>query len=70
MLDQDNNVYQISWSILITCLLDNLWIPGISGRSEMFKEKSGITLVFPSNTQWLGVWKLLRVKTLHKEHNI
>ena len=26
MLDQDNNFYLISLSILITCLLDNLWI--------------------------------------------
>ena len=26
MLDQDNNFYLISLSILMTCLLDNLWI--------------------------------------------
>ena len=26
MLDQDNNFYLISLSILITCLLDNVWI--------------------------------------------
>ena len=26
MLDQDNNIYVISLSILITCLLDNVWI--------------------------------------------
>ena len=25
MLDQDNNFYLISFSILIICLLDNLW---------------------------------------------
>ena len=26
MLDQDNNIYRIILSILITCLLDNLWL--------------------------------------------
>ena len=26
MLVQDNNLYLISFSILITCLLDNVWI--------------------------------------------
>ena len=26
MLDQDNNLYLICLSILITCLLDNVWI--------------------------------------------
>ena len=26
MLDQDNNYYLISLNILITCLLDNVWI--------------------------------------------
>ena len=26
VLDQDNNFYLISLSILITCLLDNVWI--------------------------------------------
>ena len=26
VLDQDNNLYLISLSILITCLLDNVWI--------------------------------------------
>ena len=26
VLDQDNNIYLISLSILITCLLDNVWI--------------------------------------------
>ena len=26
LLDQDNNFYLISFSIPITCLLDNLWI--------------------------------------------
>ena len=26
MLDQNNNFYLISLSILITCLLDNVWI--------------------------------------------
>ena len=26
MLDQNNNFYLISLSILITCLLDNIWI--------------------------------------------
>ena len=26
VLDQDNNIYLITLSILITCLLDNVWI--------------------------------------------
>ena len=26
MLNQDNNFYLISLSILVTCLLDNVWI--------------------------------------------
>ena len=26
MFDQDNNFYLISLSILVTCLLDNVWI--------------------------------------------
>ena len=25
VLDQDNNFYQISLSLLVTCLLDNIW---------------------------------------------
>ena len=60
MLIQDNNLYLISFSILITCLLDNVWIlkgeitcsslPGVKGLNFVYIKESNDSFSFPSDS--------------------
>ena len=60
MLVQDNNLYLISFSILITCLLDNVWIlkgeitcsslPGVKGLNFVYIKESNDSFSFPSDS--------------------
>ena len=62
VLDQDNNIYLISLSILITCLLDNVWIK--------YGEKSHVCHFWELKGQRKGIWRRMFLLLLSNNKEI